>query len=419
MIQLKDLTSYKKKYAHLIVVSGLNSVQNRVCKVQADLDDPEFVTYVVDELYQRGARRVDVYWSYRPLLKTIYNYTSRRELCKIYPPELKRIEYEYDEQIAQLHLESYPPDWMEGIDPAKISKTKKAHARAILPFRLKAEREGKEGPWCIAALPGKKWAKVIFPKAKSEEEAYLLMWEKVITCCRLEGDPVKNWQEYNREIKARTRWLNNLKIKTLHYTSKNGTDLVVGVNKDTLFCGGAHDDVKDAPFNPNMPAVECFTTPDRLKTEGVVYSTRPLSRDGHVMENFAIRFHKGKIIKVTAEKGERYLKRLINLEKETHYLGELALVPYDSPVSNTKIIYYNTLFDENAACHLAFGYAINTTYKNKIRSLKPKQLKKLGINGGTIHIDFMIGTSDLNIVATTQDNKKVQIFKNGNWVNKI
>lgn len=412
----KELTVYKKKYAKLIAVVGINDCKGKVCKVQADLDDPEIVTYIVDELYNRGARRVEVTWLYRPVFRTVYKHTSKEELMNVYSPELARFKFEADEKVPLVVLESESPYWMEGIDPVKVADVKKAHLKARAPYRDKMRMV--ETPWCLAAVPGKEWAKVLFPKL-SEKEALMKMWEKVIICCRLKGDPIKNWQKYNKDIKARAKWLDSLHIKTLHYTSKNGTDLIVGVHKDVTFCGGAHDSLGNPPYNPNMPAVECFTTPDRLVTEGIVYSTKPLSRDGQLMKDFSIRFHKGRIVEVKAKKGEQLLKRLINTEDASHYLGELALVPYNSEVSNTKMIYYNTLFDENAACHLAFGSSIEATYKPHLRKLSKEQLIKRGVNCSNIHIDFMVGNKDLNIVATTRDGKKVQIFKNGNWAKKL
>lgn len=417
MLSPAQLKNYKRKYAHLIVVVGLNDVKGKICKVQADLDQPDFVTMVVEELYKRGARRVEVYWTYRPVLKTIYQRTSTEELCKVYPPEVARLKYELNEYMPSITLESWDPNWMDGVDANKVATVKAAHAKVRIPYKDKMDAV--ETPWCLAALPGKTWAKRLFPNC-SEEVAMNKMWEKTLECCRcLKGDPVKNWQKFNKEIKARAKWLDSLHIKTLHYTNKMGTDLVVGINPYTKFCGGAHDSIGNPPYNPNMPAVECFTTPDRLMTEGIAYASKPLSRDGQLMEDFSIRFHHGRIVEVKARKGEKYLKDLINTEENSHYLGEVALIPYDSPVSNTNMIYYNTLFDENAACHLAFGYSLSTTYNKEARGWNDQERIKHGINRGNIHIDFMIGTKDLNIVATTRDGKKVQIFKNGNWAKKL
>lgn len=417
MIPAKKLAEYKRKYAHLIVVMGLNDVKGKVCKIQADLDQPDFVEMVVDELYKRGARRVEVYWTYRPILRNVYKHTSTEELCKIYEPEVARLKYELDELMPSITLESWDPCWMEGIDEDKVAKVKEAHAIVRRPYKEKMDAV--ETPWCLAALPGKDWAKRLFPK-DTIEVAMNKMWEKTLECVRcLKGDPVKNWQKYNKEIKARAKWLDSLNIKTLHYTNKLGTDLVVGVNEHAHFCGGAHDSIGNPPYNPNMPAVECFVSPDCRVTEGIAYASKPLSRDGHLIEGFSLRFHNGRIVEVKAKKGEAYLKKLINTEERSHYIGEAALVPYDSPVSNTNMIYYNTLFDENAACHIAFGYSLMTTYDKAARKWNDNERIKHGLNRGNIHIDFMIGTKDLNIVATTRDGKKIPIFKNGNWAKKL
>lgn len=417
MIDEKKLEEYKRKYAHLIVVIGLNDVKGKVCRVYADLDQPDFVKLVVEELYKRGARRVDMFWTYRPVLKTIYKYTSKHELMKVYKPDIERLKFDLEEYSPSVTLESWDPFWMEGVDVDKVVAMRAARAKVAHPYSEKMDAV--ETPWCLAVLPSVSWAKRLFPN-DSDEVALNKMWEKTLEAVRvLHGDPIENWKNFNKEIKARAKWLNSLNIKSLHYTSKNGTDLIVGINPHAQFVGGAHDSIGNPPFNPNIPAVECFTAPDCTVTEGIVYSTKPLSRSGHLMEDFSIRFHKGKIVEVKAKKGEELLKKLIDSDSRSCYIGEVALVPYDSPVSNTNMIYYNTLFDENASCHIAFGYSLITSYKNDVRKLNDNELIKLGLNRSNVHIDFMIGNKDLNIVATTCDGKKVQIFKNGNWAVKL
>ncbi|MCQ2753249.1 MAG: aminopeptidase [Bacilli bacterium] len=417
MISPKKLEEYKRKYAHLIAVCGLNNVKNRVCQINADIDQPDFVLMLMEELYDRGAKRVDVHWTYRPLLKTIYQYTDADELMKVYPYEVSRIKYDAKQNTAKVTLESWDPAWMDGVDADKVMKRRLAVAKIARPYRVKMDMV--ETPWCLAALPGHDWAKRLFPN-DTDEVAMNKMWEKTLECCRcLKGDPVENWRKFNKEIKARAKWLDSLHIKTLHYTNKLGTDLIVGVNPHAHFCGGAHADETKSPFNSNMPAVETYTSPNRLVTEGVVYASKPLCRNGHMMDGIKIRFHKGRIVEVSAKKGEAFLKKMISTDEGAHYLGELALVPYDSPVSNTKMIYYQTIFDENAACHFAFGYSLLSTYEKRARHWSDEQRIKHGINRASTHTDFMIGTDDLNIVATTRDNRKIQIFKNGNWAKKI
>lgn len=416
MISDKEISVYKKKYAKLIAVKGLNDILGKVCKIQCDIDDPEFITDLVNALYDRGARRVEVYWHYRPIVKTIYQHTTKEELSKVYKPEVARLQYELDELMPSIYIESEIPSWMNGVDPVKVAESTAAHQKVRRPYKIKMDAV--ETPWCIATIPGPEWAKSLFPKL-SKEDAVRKLWEKIIICCRLKGDPIKNWEKYNKDIKARAKWLDSLKIKTLHYTSKNGTDLTVGIHKDVHFCGGAHDSIGNPPYNPNMPAVECFTTPDKYITEGVAVASKPLAHNGSVIEGFKVYFHKGRIVKVTAKKGEVALKKIVETDEGSHYLGEAALVPFDSPVSNTNMVYYKTILDENAACHLAMGCSISTTYNKPLRGLNAKELDKVGINSSNTHVDFMIGCKDLNIVATTRSGKKVQIFKNGNWAKKL
>ena len=274
------------------------------------------------------------------------------------------------------------------------------------------QRENKQ-QWCIAAVPGAAWAKKVFPglpKGKAIEK----LWEAILHTARVNDDPVKAWEAHNANLKARCDYLNSLGIKSLHYTADNGTDLTVGLIKESRFCGGGDTSLQGIYFNPNIPTEECFISPKRGEAEGIVYSTKPLSYQGQLIDNFFMRFEGGKVVESGAEKGAELLATLIAMDEGAAYLGECALVPEASPIAESGLLFYNTLFDENAACHLAIGMGFADTivdFQNKTLD----ECRELGINDSMVHEDFMIGCSSMNIDATTFDGKVVPIFKNGNW----
>jgi aminopeptidase len=283
--------------------------------------------------------------------------------------------------------------------------------KVIKPIRDSMENKYQ---WVIAAAPGKAWAKKVFPEL-GEAEAVEKLWEAILYTSRAEGDGVKAWQEHNADLKSRCEYLNSLGLRKLHYKSANGTDFTVGLIPQAQFLAGAEDTLgTNVRFNPNIPSEEVFTSPMKGQAEGIVYSTRPLSYRGTMIENFSIRFENGKVTEVKAQKGEDALKTLVNMDEGSKMLGECALVPFDSPIRNSGIMFYNTLFDENAACHLALGDGFANCIKD-FENYTLEQCREMGINSSMIHEDFMIGSEDLNITGETESGERVQIFKNGNW----
>ena len=278
--------------------------------------------------------------------------------------------------------------------------------------RYADQRQNKE-QWCIAAVPGAAWAKKIFPHL-TRSQAMEKLWEAILSTSRVNGDPVAAWEEHNRDLKARCDYLNDLGIESLHYTADNGTDFTVGMMPEAQFCGGGEESLQGIFYNPNIPTEECFISPKRGVAEGIVYATKPLSYQGQLIEGFSIRFAGGKAVEVHAEKNEELLKTMISMDEGAAYLGECALVPQSSPIAQCGYLFYNTLFDENAACHLALGMGFADT----IRDFQDKTLEECrsyGVNDSMIHEDFMIGCDSMNIDAHTRDGKVVPIFRNGNW----
>lgn len=233
-------------------------------------------------------------------------------------------------------------------------------------------------------------------------------------CSRAEGNPIGNWNEHNRNLSERCRILNGLHLKKLFYRSSNGTDLTVGLMSEGVFAGGGETTLSGRYFNPNIPSEEVFTTPRRGLAEGVVYSTKPLSYQGQLIENFHLRFADGKVTEAAAEKGEEVLKKMLAMDEGASYLGECALVPFDSPINESGLLFYNTLFDENASCHLALGRGFSMCVKD-YENYSDEKIKELGVNDSMIHVDFMIGARDLSIEGETENGERISIFKNGNW----
>lgn len=400
-----------QKYARLIARKGINVKKGQEVIVSASLDQPEFVKMVVEECYRAGASKVTVEWSYQPITKLHYRYRSLKTLSTFEKWEIEKLEHKCETLPATIYIESDDPDGLKGIDQTKISKASQAKYPIIKPYHDKMDNKYQ---WCIAAVPGEAWAKKVFPGERTSK-AVEKLWNAILYTSRADGDdPVKAWEEHNADLKKRFEYLNSLGIESLHYTASNGTDFTVGLIPDALFMGGSEFTLGGTEFNPNIPSEEVFTSPMKGKAEGVVHATRPLSYRGELIENFSVRFENGKAVEVHAEKGEELLKQMISMDENAAYLGECALVPFDSPIRNSEITFFNTLFDENACCHLAFGRGFENCIKD-FDKYTLEECREKGINDSLIHVDFMIGSEDLNITAHTRGGKDVAIFKDGNW----
>lgn len=400
-----------QKYAKLIARKGINVKKGQEVIVSASLDQPEFVKMVVEECYRAGASKVTVEWSFQPITKLHYRYRSLKTLSTFEKWEIEKLEHKCETLPATIFIDSDDPDGLKGIDQTKVSKASQAKYPIIKPYHDKMDNKYQ---WCIAAVPGEAWAKKVFPGERTSK-AVEKLWNAILYTSRADGDdPVKAWEEHNADLKTRFEYLNSLGIESLHYTASNGTDFTVGLIPDALFMGGSELTLDGREFNPNIPSEEVFTSPMKGNAEGIVYATRPLSYRGELIENFSVRFEGGKAVEVHAEKGEDLLKQMISMDENAAYLGECALVPFDSPIRNSEITFYNTLFDENACCHLAFGRGFENCIKD-FDKYTLEECRQKGINDSLIHVDFMIGSEDLNITAHTRDGKDVAIFKDGNW----
>jgi len=400
-----------KKYAALIARCGVNVQKGQEVIIAAELDQPEFVKMVVDECYKAGAAKVTVDWSYQPLTKLHVRYMKEKTLSTLDKWQIEKWEHQAEVLPCKIYLLSEDPDGLAGMNQKKYAKAMAQRAKTIKPIRDRMENKYQ---WCIAAVPGVDWAKKVFPGMRAST-AVEKLWEAILSTSRVWDDPILEWEKHNENLSKRCEYLNSLGIKELIYKSENGTDLRVGMIPEGLFAAGAEEAMGTGVyFNPNIPSEEVFTSPMRGDADGIVYSSMPLSYEGQLIEDFWMRFEGGKVVEVGARENEALLKEMVNMDEGASYLGECALVPYTSPIRESGILFYNTLFDENAACHLAIGRGFSNLLRG-YETLTEKEAHEKGINDSITHVDFMIGTADLSIKAKTFDGKEVEIFKNGNW----
>ncbi len=401
-----------KNYAKLIVDVGANVKKGQDVVIYASVENPEFVSYLVEYSYKRKANKVEVRWTDQNIDKLHYKYQSLSTLSEVRQWELERKKSDLEHLPCHIYIESDDPNGLMGIDQNKLMSSSMARSKIFKPIRDAMDNKYQ---WVIAGIPSLKWAKKLFPN-ESNKKAIDKLWEAILKTSRAyDGNPIENWKNHNENLAKKTSFLNSLNLDYLHYYSKNGTNFKVWLHDDGLWCAGSEKTLnKNIVFNPNIPSEECFTSPVKGKAEGIVYSSKPLSYQSQLIENFSILFKDGKAVEVHAEKNEDLLKQMINYDEGSAYLGECALVPFDSPINNTGILFLSTLYDENACCHLALGAGFNNCIKN-YEKYSLDELHKKGINDSSMHVDFMIGTSDLNIDGYTKDGKKVAIFKEGNW----
>ena len=402
--------SVLREYAKLIVRMGANVQKGQDVIIRAGLDQPEFVQMVVEEAYKAKARMVTVDWHYQPLSKVHVRYQSVKTLGTVEEWEKARYEHRCETLPCRIVLLSDDPDGLKGM---KTDKLNKANQMTYPVIRGYLERMDGSHQWTAAAVPGAAWAKKMFPGLRTSA-AIEKQWEAILKAARVTEDAVQAWKDHNADLEARCAYLNELKISKLRFTADNGTDLTVGMISEAIFVGGGETTKQGVFFDPNIPTEECFISPMKGQAEGIVYSTKPLSYQGQLIENFWIRFENGKAVEVGAEKGEALLQQMVSMDEGAGYLGECALVPQTSPINRTDLLFYNTLFDENAVCHLALGRGFNDTIRD-CHNKTNEECKALGINDSMIHVDFMIGCDTMNIDAHCAGGKVIPIFRDGNW----
>lgn len=397
-------------YAELIIAKGINPSPGQEVIIIAGLDEIGFTRMVVEKCYDHGAAKVIVEWKDMPIERLAQLRQSEETLSSIENWEVEKLKWRCEKLPALIWLDSDDPDGMDGIDQGKRARAQMARFPKIKPYRDEMENKFQ---WCIAGVPGVRWAAKVFPGIP-ESEAVEKLWEAILDAARANGDPIANWEEHNRIIHRRCEQLNRCKFSRLRYRAANGTDFQVGLMEEGIFAGGAEKDLSGRVFNPNIPSEEIFTTPRKGDAEGLLVATKPLSWQGTLIENFSIRFANGRAVEVHAEKGQEALERMIAMDDNAPFLGECALISWDSPINRTGILFYNTLFDENACCHLALGRGFDNCVRD-YEKYTADELHAMGVNDSMIHVDFMIGSADLEIDGVTADDEIVPLFRNGVW----
>ena len=402
-----------RAYARLIARSGVNIVKGQEVIIRSAPEQTEFLEMLAEACYEAGASRVSFDWRFQELTRLDSKYRSDESLAKVEAWEEEKLKHTTQTLPAMISITSEDPDGLAGADQAKLARANQARYAILRPYQEAMENKYQ---WCVAAVPGVKWARKVFP-GLSDGEAVEKLWELILHCARADGeDPIETWKEHSANIHRRCDWLNSLKLRRLVYKSRSsGTDFSVGLIPGMNFCGGSEElKSKGIEYNPNIPSEEVFTTPMAGDAEGIVCATLPLSYRGVLIEDFSVRFEKGRVVEVKAAKNEEALRLMVQMDEGAAMLGECALVPWESPIRESGVLFYNTLFDENAACHLALGRGYSSCMQD-YEKYTPEEFKALGVNDSMIHEDFMIGAADLDITGITEDGREVQIFRNGNW----
>ncbi len=402
-----------KDYAKLLAKVGLNVQKGQDVYLVCELDQIEFIEILVETLYKVGARKVIVDFNHQKLTKMEYKFQAQQTLNEFESFEVEKLKWRAEKLPCHLYIISEDPEGLAGVDNEKLTNRQVARYPIVKPFRKAMENKYQ---WCIAAVPGKDWAKRVFPNLPTKK-AIESLWKAILTSAMVDGNAVENWQAYNKKMRLRCEYLNSLNLASLHYTSSNGTDLKVGLNELGTFKYVEDKTLQGVRYVANIPSQEVFTTPKRGVCEGIVYSTKPLSFKGNLIDKFSIRFKNGKAVEVKAEKGEELLQKMINMDEGSSMLGECALVPFDNPINDSGILFYETLFDENACCHLALGEGFSDTLIG-YEKMTDEEFRLNGVNESMIHVDFMIGSRDLKIVGETRTGESVVIFENGNFANE-
>lgn len=401
-----------KKYATLAVKMGVNIQTHDTLVINSPIDCSEFARAIATAAYKEGAKNVVVHYNDQKMQKIILNNSSIETLSDV-PSWVSESYNSYARDGANfISISSSDPDAFKGVPVEKIAATQKAKQLALKEYYEKAMSN--KVRWCVLSVPSEAWASKIFPEL-TIEEAMEKLWIVIFSVVRVDTeDPVEAWVNHNKNLNEKISFLNKNSFETLHYKNNKGTNLTVELPTGHLWLGGGEKSTSGIEFNANMPTEEVFTLPKRDGVNGTVVSSKPLSYGGNLINDFSLTFKDGKVIDFSAKEGRDVLKQLLDSDESAKYLGEVALVPVDSPISNSGIVFYNTLFDENAACHFAFGKAYPCCLAGGTE-MTDEELAKNNANNSIIHVDFMIGTDDLEITGITKNKDSVTIFKNGNW----
>lgn len=398
------------KYAQLVVEVGSNVQEGDTVSIAAPVESAEFARMLAENSYKAGAHEVIINWRDDVITRLAYENQPVEVLEDIAPYAYDRAEYFAKKGQKSISISAADPELLKGIDSQKIQRASKAMSEKFQPLRKYTMND--INSWTVISVPTQKWAEKVFPNSKNPVED---LWEAIFKTVRVDKEnPIKEWENHLNTLTKKSDWLNEMNFEFLRYKSSNGTDLEIRLPEGHIWTAASSLNSKGESFVPNMPTEEVFTLPHKDGVNGVVHSAKPLVYAGNVIDEFWLKFEDGAVVDFDAKKGKETLQSLFDKDERARRLGEVALVPYDSPISNSNILFFNTLFDENASCHLALGKAYPTTIKNG-ENMTDEELAEHGVNDSYAHEDFMVGTKDLDIIGVKHDGSEVQVFKNGNW----
>ncbi len=401
-----------KKYAELLVATGINVSKGHTVVLSIDVDQAPLARLISQAAYDRGAKKVIVNWADDELSRQSFENQDLETLKDVPKYKIEEMNYILEEGASRISVRSSDPDAFAGIDPEKIAETTKARGAVMRP--MMDATQSNQISWLVAAAAGEEWAKKVFPDLKSTEEQVDALWDAIFNAVHLyEDDPIAYWTDKVDTLQTKADELNNESFSALHFKGP-GTDLVVGLPKNHRFEGAGSTNSRGELFVANMPTEEVFSAPDANRVDGVVVSTKPLSYAGSIIEGMEFHFKDGKVMEVSAEKGEDVLKKLIEQDEGASRLGEVALVPDESPISQSGLTFFNTLFDENASNHLALGSAYAFSLVGGTE-MSREELTAAGLNESNTHVDFMIGSDQMDIDGIKEDGSTVPVFRNGTW----
>jgi aminopeptidase len=409
------MDGFQKKlneYAKLTIEVGINLQKDQPLVISAPVEGADFVRLLAKNAYENGASDVFINWHDDTLTKLRYE-NAPMKVFENFPKWKADSMIDYAEKGAGfISIHADDPELLKNIESDKIAAANKSSSIGMKEFRKYTMNS--INSWCVISIPTRGWASRVF-KDVDEEKSVELLWDAIFKATRIDLDnPVEAWEKHIRTLEQKVNYLNEKQFKILHYTSSNGTDLTIQLPEGHKWAGGDESNSKGVKFVANMPTEEVFTLPHKNGVNGVVYSTKPLNYGGKLIDKFKIIFKDGKVVDFEAEVGEEILKDLLDIDEGAKHLGEVALVPHSSPISQSNIVFLNTLFDENASCHLAFGKAYPTSIDGG-ENMSEEELESSGVNNSLTHEDFMIGSEDLSIVGETKSGEKIQIFRNGEW----
>lgn len=401
------------KYAKFLVETAINLQEGQYLIIEASTDAYLFVRELTKVAFEKKAKDVIVYYDDVYVDLERCKNVDPADIKTVHPWHKQSREYYFEKGACSLGVRSSYPYLFEGVDFDAVSAYQSFANEVRNVTRYYIGRDNIQ--WCGSCYPNELWATTLFPDV-SKEEAMDKMFDAVYDICRIkyDNDPAKDWELHCQTVSKNAKKINEMKLDRIHFKNSLGTDITIGMFEGYTFCGGS-DDGNDKKFIANVPTEEIFASPDKFRVDGIVYASKPLALGGSIVEDFYIEFKEGRVTNVFAKKNQDALEALIATDEGSHYLGEVAFVAYDSPISNSGLLFYNTLYDENAACHLALGKGFNSTYSG-LSGSDLEAWEKYNLNTSSTHCDFMFGTSDLVVTGYDKEGNVFNIMDKGNFI---